>query len=124
LLFPSIVTDKLTIEHKFLSAFFAMSRVLDTPLFARVALIPSIADGFDRSRFFEERPAILAGKPFTGFRKATLISAIFGAVPVVLGSSQTPGSMKSLIYRCINLLVSAMVQNEKVGTLSAVDNQC
>lgn len=45
-----------------------MPHVLDAPLFSQVAhSIPHVTDGFDRTRFIEERPAILEGEfiPFS-----------------------------------------------------------
>lgn len=61
LLCQSLVTDRISIEHKYLSALFAMPRMLDTALFAEVALLPFAREPFDRAAFMEKRPAILEG---------------------------------------------------------------
>ena len=101
LLFQTIVTDQLTVEHKYLSALLAMPGVLDSPLFTEVGGIPGVKDDLNRSRFMELRGAVL--------------EAIFSSIPTVLGSPFTQASVKTSIYRCVNLLASSMVSNEKVS---------
>lgn len=114
LLFQSIVTHRWTIEHKYLSALLAMHHVLDSALFSEVALIPGIADPLDRSRFMELRPDILRGMSRGKSRWMTDFPGLFTAIPHILASKHTSASTKTLIYRCINILVSAMINNEKV----------
>lgn len=103
LLFQTLVTDRLTIEHKYAFAVFGLPFALDHALFAGVReLLPPDGAEFDRAGFMDKRPEILA--------------AIFGNIDPLLGSRFTPADMKTLIYRCVNLLVGAMV-----GYESAID---
>ena len=39
---------------------------------------------------------------------------MFTAVPSVLCTPLSPSTTKTFVYRCINLLVSALIRNEKV----------
>ncbi|OCF44378.1 hypothetical protein I317_01823 [Kwoniella heveanensis CBS 569] len=101
LFFQVIGTDKLTVEHKYLSALLVMPGALDYPLLSPLGGMECLQIGteMDRTKFMDIRSDVLR--------------AIFAIVPDLLRSSQTPASFKSFIYRCINLFVSSLVSHEK-----------
>ncbi|WWC88639.1 uncharacterized protein L201_003552 [Kwoniella dendrophila CBS 6074] len=99
LLFQVIGTDKLTVEHKYLSALLAMPGTSDHLLLAPLGTI----EAFDRE---------LSRDGFMGIRTEAL-KAIFTDLPELLKSSKTPASIKSFIYRCINLFVSSLISYDK-----------
>lgn len=61
LYFQSIVTDRLTIEHKYAAALFALPGVLDHALFEGVRGIGVSEEGLTRTAFMEKRLSILEG---------------------------------------------------------------
>ncbi|WVQ65568.1 uncharacterized protein L199_003745 [Kwoniella botswanensis] len=99
LLFQVIGTDKLTVEHKYLSALLAMPGAYNHPLLAPLGGIESLEGELSRDGFM-------------GVREVALRS-IFSALPDLLKSSKTLASNKSFIYRCINLFVSSIVSYDK-----------
>lgn len=60
LLFQSIVSDRLTIEHKYASTMFALPSAADDALFEGIAAIPGALD-FGRASFMDKREAVLEG---------------------------------------------------------------
>ena len=104
LFFHALVADRLTIQHKYVSAVLALPGALDHALLGGVRsflqeLFGSETDAeFSRTSFFTHRPALLA--------------AIFANIAPLLRSRHTPSELKSLVYRCINVLVSAMASTE------------
>ncbi|BEJ17296.1 hypothetical protein CspHIS471_0606970 [Cutaneotrichosporon sp. HIS471] len=96
LLFQGIVTDRLTIEHKYTSAFFALPGAMDHMLFEGVRAVG--VEDLSRSAFMEKRIAIL--------------EAVFRNIPGLLSSHLTPAGMKALIWQCINVLVVSIVMYE------------
>ncbi|WVW84898.1 hypothetical protein I302_106934 [Kwoniella bestiolae CBS 10118] len=99
LLFQVIGTDKLTVEHKYLSALLAMPGASEHLLLAPLGSIEALEGELSRDGFM-------------GVREEAL-RAIFITVPELLRSSRTPASTKSFIYRCINLFVSSLISYEK-----------
>lgn len=129
LLFQSIVTDRLTVEHKYAAAMFAIPGVLDHALFEGVRLVGVTEEEMGRSAFMEKRLRILEGmskhtrnhplnpfpdrprpqlRPPQGGRCRANKLAIFGNIPQLLTSRFTPAEMKALIYRCVNVLVASV----------------
>ncbi|KAK4689696.1 hypothetical protein P7C73_g409, partial [Tremellales sp. Uapishka_1] len=98
LMFQTVVTDKITVEHKYMSAIFNMPGGMDHLLFQGLAEMSFSVKDLDRGAFMQHRSAIL--------------DVIFGNIPNLLRSKWTPTSMKPFIYRCINLLVSSLLLNE------------
>ncbi|BEI86232.1 hypothetical protein CcaverHIS002_0605190 [Cutaneotrichosporon cavernicola] len=96
LLFQGIVTDRLTIEHKYTSAFFALPGAMDHMLFEGVRAVG--VEDLSRSAFMEKRIAIL--------------EVVFRNIPGLLSSHLTPAGMKALIWQCINVLVASIVMYE------------
>ncbi|WVQ85011.1 hypothetical protein IAT38_007175 [Cryptococcus sp. DSM 104549] len=99
LLFQTIGTDKLTIEHKYLFNLLRMSGVGEHPLLAPLFGMPELERQLDRAAFMEIREEVLC--------------AIFNVIPGLLRSQKTPASMKSFVYRCINFFVSSLVSYDK-----------
>ncbi|KAK6907981.1 hypothetical protein I203_101982 [Kwoniella mangroviensis CBS 8507] len=99
LLFQVIGTDKLTVEHHYLSALLAMPGAYNHPLLAPFGSIKSLEGELSRDGFM-------------GVREVALRS-IFSALPDLLKSSKTPASTKSFIYRCINLFVSSIISYDQ-----------
>lgn len=64
LLFQTIVTDRLTVEHKYASALFALPGASEHALFEGISSLE--IDNMDRSAFMEKRDAILDGEPASG----------------------------------------------------------
>ncbi|GMK57328.1 hypothetical protein CspeluHIS016_0401620 [Cutaneotrichosporon spelunceum] len=96
LLFQGIVTDRLTIEHKYTSAFFALPGAKDHMLFEGVRTVGT--DELSRSAFMEKRVAIL--------------EIVFRNIPSLLSSRLTPAGMKALIWQCINVLIASIAMYE------------
>lgn len=61
LLFQSIATDKLTIEHDYLAAVFSLPGALDNPLFSGLASLDGVESAFDQSSFMQKRGTVLEG---------------------------------------------------------------
>ena len=59
-MFQSLVTDKLTIEHKYLSAMMKMSGVLDHPLFVEIPKV-NVQQDLSGTDFMDIRGAVLRG---------------------------------------------------------------
>ncbi|KAL1413138.1 hypothetical protein Q8F55_000887 [Vanrija albida] len=98
LLFQTIATDRLTVEHKYASAVFSLPGAADNDLFEGVAAAVPEAHDFTRATFMEKRVEVLR--------------VIFANVPHLLRNRHTPQATKTLVYRCINLLVSSLVAYE------------
>lgn len=96
LFFQSIATDRLTIEHKYTSALFGLPGAADHMLFEGVRSLG--VEDLSRSAFMERRLAIL--------------DVAFRNIPTLLGSHLTPAGMKTLIWRCINVLVASVAMYE------------
>lgn len=64
LLFQTIVTDKLTVEHKYLSAVLQTPEALDHPLLCLLKQVPVAKHDLDRGQFLESRGVILEGMSF------------------------------------------------------------
>ena len=64
LLSQTIVTDMLTIEHKYLSAVLAMPAAFDHPLLVRVSMLDAVQSELDRAGFMEVRSVVLEGGSF------------------------------------------------------------
>lgn len=109
LLFQTIVTDRLTLEHKYASALFALPGASEHALFEGVSALG--VDDMDRGTFMEKRGAILDGEPLWYFI-FLLTVVIFANIPLLLQSRWTPAAMKPLIYRCVNLLLAALAMYE------------
>lgn len=62
LLFQSIVTDRLTVEHKYAAAVFALPGALDHPLFEGVRDLGVTEEHLTRTGFTEKRLSILEGE--------------------------------------------------------------
>lgn len=60
LLFQAIVTDRLTVEHKYATAFFALPGASEHALFEGVSALG--VEDMDRSSFIEKRGDILDGE--------------------------------------------------------------
>ncbi|WRT67980.1 uncharacterized protein IL334_004955 [Kwoniella shivajii] len=99
LFFQVIGTDKLTVEHKYLSALLLTPGAMDHPLLSPLAGLEALEREMSRDGFM-------------GMRTEAL-KAIFAAVPDLLRSSRTPPSTKSFVYRCINLFVSSLISYDK-----------
>lgn len=97
LFFQSVVTDRLTIEHKYTSALFGFPGALDHMLFEGVRALE--VEDLTRSTFMEKRLAIL--------------EVVFRNIPSLLGSHLTPGDMKGRIWACINVLVASIAMYER-----------
>ncbi|WVF69022.1 hypothetical protein IAT40_003796 [Kwoniella sp. CBS 6097] len=108
LFFQVIGTDKLVVENKYFSAVLAMPGALDHPLLSNLGDIESLNIGteMERTKFMDMRSEAL--------------KAIFATIPDLLRSSRTPASIKSFIYRCINLFVSSLISYEKSIDLTKV----
>jgi hypothetical protein len=102
LFFHSLVADRLTVQHKYVSAVLALPGALDHPLLGgvRTALLAecgNAAPSFSRTQFLDVRPRLL--------------SAVFSNIAPLLSGS-TPPETKALVYRAINIIVSALAANE------------
>lgn len=62
LFFQVIATDRLTIEHKFVSALFAMSNTFSHSFFTDVPNVQGVQQDMDRSGFMDLRIPILEGE--------------------------------------------------------------
>ncbi|ORY30560.1 Mus7/MMS22 family-domain-containing protein [Naematelia encephala] len=99
LVYQTIVTANITVEHDFLAATLRMTGGAEHVLLRDFReLIPDHLE-IDQGAFLEYR--------------APALEAVFSRLPALLSSPRTPASLKSLVYRCVNLLVSALVTNEQ-----------
>jgi hypothetical protein len=61
LLLQTIVTDRITVEHLYLSALVAMPGVMEYPLFEGLASVVAAGHQYERGEFMERRGVILQG---------------------------------------------------------------
>ncbi|WWD18663.1 hypothetical protein CI109_103116 [Kwoniella shandongensis] len=99
LFFQIIGTDRVTVEHEYVSSLLIMQGAMDHPLLTPLAGIEMLERELDRNGFMDVR--------------GLMLRAIFEAIPDLLRSQRTPASTKSFVYRCINLLVSSLISYEK-----------
>ncbi|KIR32249.1 hypothetical protein I352_05483 [Cryptococcus deuterogattii MMRL2647] len=99
LLFQSIGTDRLTIEHKYLSTLVALPDATMNPILSKLSFMQAVRRGLNRTDFMELRQEVL--------------QVIFRSLAELLRAAETAASTKSFIYRCINLFVSSLVSYDK-----------
>ncbi|ODN73953.1 hypothetical protein L202_07454 [Cryptococcus amylolentus CBS 6039] len=99
LLYQSIGTDKLTIEHKYAGTILNLARASEHLLLIDVCTNNTLDKNPDRTEFMENRGQIL--------------QTLFMTCSNLLASSHTPASTKAFIYRCINTFVSSLVSYDK-----------
>lgn len=99
LLFQSIGTDRLTIEHKYLSTLVALPDATMNPILSKLSFMQAVRRGLNRTDFMELRQEVL--------------HVIFRSLAELLRAAETAASTKSFIYRCINLFVSSLVSYDK-----------
>lgn len=105
LFFQALVCDRLTIQHKYISAVSRLPGALDHALLEGMRDVLSEFGSTEATDFDISRSTFLENRP-------KLLEAVFGNISPLLQSRFTPAETKSLVYRCVNLLVSAMAGYE------------
>ncbi|KAL7420749.1 hypothetical protein Q5752_004701 [Cryptotrichosporon argae] len=96
LLFQALAADRVSVEHEYASALFALPGALDHALLEGLArAVPRVRTALDRAAFLACRPAVL--------------EAALANVPSLLASHLTPPPLKTLVYRAANALGSALL---------------
>ncbi|WVQ73377.1 hypothetical protein IAR50_002948 [Cryptococcus sp. DSM 104548] len=99
LLFQSIGTDNLTIEHKYAGTLLNLTQASEHPLLVDVCAGNTLDMNPDRTDFMDAREQIL--------------QTLFTTCSNLLASGRTPASTKAFIYRCINTFVSSLASYDK-----------
>lgn len=116
LFFSVIGAERMTIEHKFISALFATPALLAHPLFDGVHAL-HLGNDLSQEDVFGTRIALLDSKSSAGIADAVLLANIGSAF-----ATASRGE-KPFLYRCVNDLVSGLHRCLKVSTVAPPADQ-
>lgn len=112
LLFQALVASRLDVEHEYFMAIMNCDKAAEYPLLT--AIDRSLY--LDGLQFMENRIAILEGVQDNLVVNVADLSVILLNISDQLASKlDWATSRKPFMYRCLNLLVSSLVSNDKVG---------